>query len=210
MLQASRRILRLSKKSPSLDGNSNSSTSAISTHLSPEGTRCTERDIPEDVILEIVKYLPNAEILTFCLVVSNSFFKLPSLTEHEYKAKRIHILLVPSLYTSVELRTNQQCRLILKTFSSRPELARFIGRLVVCPNRLCSWPGLVSDKPLKESEIAASLEQLASAGRLNRLHTFRWEGVETPHDGLWRTLKTQCVASDLWNQLTYRIPVAHY
>jgi hypothetical protein len=57
-------MFRLPKKS--FDGNSSSIPSI------EENT--TERDIPEDVILEIVKYLSNAEILRFCLVVSINGF----------------------------------------------------------------------------------------------------------------------------------------
>ena len=106
------------------------------------------------------------------------------------KAKRIHILLTPSLYTFVELKSTQQCQLILKRFANRPDLATFVRTLIVCPNRSSSWAGLDTGSSLKESKLAASLEQLASDGSLKRLHTFRWEGVEAPHDRLWWTLKT--------------------
>ena len=88
----------------------------------------------------------------------------------------------------MELKSNQQCRLILKRFADRPDLAAFVETLIVGPNRSSGWAGL--DMSLKEPELAASLEQLASDGRLKRLHSFRWEGVEAPHDRLWWTLKT--------------------
>ncbi|KAF8235761.1 hypothetical protein L208DRAFT_1255150 [Tricholoma matsutake] len=151
----------------------NSSTSAISNFKGDNAS--TKRHIPDDVILEIVKYLSSADILIFCLA-----------------AKRIHILLVPSLFTSVELRSNRQCQMILKAFESRPELAAFVAKLVVCPNPPSSWAGLDYDRSLKEHEIAVSLEHLAVVGRFKRLHTFKWEGVEAPHDNLWWALKTYC------------------
>lgn len=80
--------------------------------------------------------------------------------------------------------------MILKAFESRPELAAFVAKLVVCPNPPSSWAGLDYDRSLKEHEIAVSLEHLAVVGRFKRLHTFKWEGVEAPHDNLWWALKT--------------------
>jgi hypothetical protein len=133
-----------------------------------------------------------------------------------HKAKRIHTLLAPSLYSSVELRSNKQCRLVLKVFASRPELATFVRKLVVGPNS-SSWAGAYDrDKSLKESEVAVSLEQLAADGKFEWLHTFRWEGVEAPHDGLWRTLKTQYAVVNRPIQLTHGtltsngLPAAHH
>jgi hypothetical protein len=63
MLQSSRRILvRLPTRD--LDG-----ISALASNLNSEKDS-GERNIPDDVILEIVRYLPNEEILNLCLVVS--------------------------------------------------------------------------------------------------------------------------------------------
>ena len=188
MPQSSRRILRLLTKD--LDGKS-----ALSSNLK----NSVESNIPDDVMLEIVRYLSNTEVLSLCLVVSYYMVYLLVSNERMYKAKRIHALLAPSLYSSVELRSNQQCRLVLKAFASRPELAALVRKLVVGPN-IFSWAGIGyydGDKSLRESEVAVSLEQLAVDGKFELLHTFRWEGVEAPHDGLWRTLITQCVAFNL-------------
>jgi len=185
MLQSSRRMFRLSTNFPDIN-------SPASSYMGSDDTDsiCLDIDIPDDIIVEIVEYLPHAEILRCCLMVSVPIMFSLLIWLTVYKSKRIHTLLAPSLYASVELKSNQQCRLILKTFSNHPGLASLVRKLLVCPARPSTWGGLVHDKSLKESEIASSVEQLAAAGRLKRLHTFRWEGVEAPYDKLWSTLRT--------------------
>jgi hypothetical protein len=56
MLKSSRRMLRLPRMS--LDG-----------MPTDENSISFERDIPDDIVLEIALYLPSPEILKFCLVV---------------------------------------------------------------------------------------------------------------------------------------------
>ncbi|KAF9468201.1 hypothetical protein BDZ94DRAFT_1247456 [Collybia nuda] len=134
-----------------------------------------DKNIPDDVILDIFEYLFTPELLALCLV-----------------SRRLHTLILPSIYRTIELKSNQQCRLMIKSLANRPELSEYIRTLILHPNRPSPWAGLGSEKPLKESELAASIQKLASSGRLPALTTFKWEGLEAPNDDLWLSLQKYC------------------
>jgi hypothetical protein len=42
---------------------------------------------------------------------------------------------------------------------------------------------------VEESWAVDALEQLASSGHLGNLHTFIWDGLESPKDSLWLILR---------------------
>ncbi|KAJ7116469.1 hypothetical protein C8R44DRAFT_792623 [Mycena epipterygia] len=129
-------------------------------------------DLPYDIIVEIVAHLPENYILKLCLLSRNVFN-----------------LLVPALYASVDLKSSSACRATLKRLVLEPNVAEHIRRLAVRPNHPSRWG---NDKPVDESWVAATLEQLAAAGHLENLHTFIWDGLESPTDSLWLTLRLNC------------------
>lgn len=77
----------------------------------------------------------------------------------------------------------------MRDFNGNPHITT-IRSLVAHPNRGSDWAGVGSDKPLKEPEFVVFFKQIASAGQLSRLHTFKWEGLEAPEDELWLILRT--------------------
>ncbi|KAJ6608682.1 hypothetical protein B0H10DRAFT_2226628 [Mycena sp. CBHHK59/15] len=129
-------------------------------------------DLPYDIIVEIVQYLGENYVLKLCLL-SRSLFNL----------------LVPALYSSVDLRSSGSCRAALKRLVMEPHLATHMRKFVIRPNNPSRW---ANEKPVDESWVVAVLEQLASAGQLENLHTFIWDGVESPIDSLWLILRLNC------------------
>jgi hypothetical protein len=78
------------------------------------------------------------------------------------------------------------CRAMLKRLVLEPQLAAHIRKLVVRPNHPSRWG---NEKPVEESWVADVLEQLASSRHLENLHTFIWDGLESPKDSLWLALR---------------------
>jgi hypothetical protein len=97
-------------------------------------------------------------------------------------------LLAPVLYSTVELKTNKQCKATLVALSKRPENTRHIRRLIVRPNNL-EWtdPGDEIDEDLIATLVASMANQLRT------LEAFEWDGIEMPNDNVWSALKKSCV-----------------
>ncbi|KAJ7645388.1 hypothetical protein B0H17DRAFT_450243 [Mycena rosella] len=130
------------------------------------------QDLPYDILLLILAHLPRNYILTLCLL-SRSMFDL----------------LVPPLYASVDLKTSSACR---ATLSSKrlfePNMAAHMRKLIVRPNHPSCW-ARTNEPAVDESWVADTLARLASSGHLANLHTFIWDGMESPSDSLWLALR---------------------
>lgn len=102
-------------------------------------------------------------------------------------SSRMRSLLAPYLYSSVDLKTNKQCKSTLVYLSKHPEIARYVRRLVVSPNKL-EWttPG----EEVHEGLVADLITRISP--NLRSLETFLWEGWEMPTDDLWSSLRKSC------------------
>ena len=103
------------------------------------------------------------------------------------QSSRMYALLLPVLYSSVDLRTSK-IRTTLNNFVERPTATRCIRRLVVRPNH-CDWPEV--DEWIDETSVVNVIVKMANAGNLQAMNTFFWDGSEMPDDCLWSILRTR-------------------
>ncbi|KAJ7454684.1 hypothetical protein FB451DRAFT_1278980 [Mycena latifolia] len=132
------------------------------------------QDLPYDILLQVLAHLPENYIVILCLL-SRSMFDL----------------LLSSLYASLDLKSSGACRATLKRLDLEPNLAIHIRKLVVRPSRPSRWIR-ANETTVDESLVADMLAQLASSGHLENLHTFIWDGMESPNDSLWLALRLNC------------------
>ncbi|RXW13154.1 hypothetical protein EST38_g12700 [Candolleomyces aberdarensis] len=99
-------------------------------------------------------------------------------------SSRMRSLLAPYLYSNVELKTNKQCKSTLVFLSKHPEIARYVRRLVVSPNKL-EWT--VPGEEIHEGLVADLITRISP--NLRSLETFLWEGWEMPTEDLWASLR---------------------
>ncbi|KAJ6570109.1 hypothetical protein DFH09DRAFT_917578, partial [Mycena vulgaris] len=107
------------------------------------------------------------------------------------KSRSMFNLLVPALYASVDLKSSGACRVALKRLAIEPTTAIHMRKLAVRPNHPSRWTR-GNEATVDESWVAATLAQLATSGCLKNLHTFIWDGLESPSDSLWLTLRLNC------------------
>ncbi|KAJ7510472.1 hypothetical protein B0H11DRAFT_1959260 [Mycena galericulata] len=138
----------------------------------PSAARSSILALPYDLIMEIASHLPENYILKLCLL-----------------SRDIFSMLLPALYSSVDLKSSGTCRATLKRLVLEPTMAAPIRALTIRPNHPPRWG---TEKPVDEAWVAATLEQLASGGHLANLHTFHWDGLESPTDSLWLALRLNC------------------
>ncbi|KAF8187063.1 hypothetical protein K438DRAFT_1973237 [Mycena galopus ATCC 62051] len=135
--------------------------------------------VPLDIIIEIAERLNAIEdILSLSLT-----------------SARIYATLLPVLYASVDLRSSRMCKNTLEMLlSDRPDVTRYIRRLVVRPNHIERRSSAQRPaKHLDEGWVVQSIVKLATSGRLPRLTSFFWDGSEMPQDdSLWSTLRACC------------------
>ena len=94
--------------------------------------------------------------------------------------------ILPTLYSSVHLRSNTRCHDCLQFLISRPDVAGYVQTLVIAPNFL----EMYHKRLLKEElVIAKTLERIIP--NLRSLRKFRWDGLEMPKDSIWSSLRTQ-------------------
>lgn len=108
------------------------------------------------------------------------------------QSQRLRALLVPALYSRVELKTNKQCKIALITLSKYPNISQHVRELIVRVN-LVEWTG--ADERVDEDLVATLISKLAV--KLQRLESFEWDGLEMPHNSLWQSLKTKYVTVDV-------------
>lgn len=102
-------------------------------------------------------------------------------------SRRIRALLIPRLYTDVELKTNRHCKTTLLSLTKYRDHARHIRRLVVAPNNMAWTP---PGEEIDEGVIAKLLTALVP--HLRSLESFVWAGWEMPPDELWLALRKFC------------------
>ncbi|KAF7317120.1 F-box domain-containing protein [Mycena chlorophos] len=132
--------------------------------------------LPYDVLVQIIAFLPDSDALLKLSLLSRS----------------LRETLLPALYNCVDLRSSASCRAALTFFLQNPtgSSASLIRSLTLRPSNPERWGG-ATDKP-DEQWVAAAIEQLATAGHLNALHTFVWDGWESPPESLWLALRLNC------------------
>ncbi|KAF5367066.1 hypothetical protein D9758_003936 [Tetrapyrgos nigripes] len=135
---------------------------------------CSPREVPDDVIYEIVKWLPLQDVL-HCALMRRSLYELCR----------------PFLYGSVNLSYSEACRSGLEYFSRRRDLARFIKSLTLRPNVGAGWSNK-AEKVIDEEWIISVVEELALDGSLASLRAFYWFGRLNPPDSLWLVLRNHC------------------
>ncbi|KAJ7573925.1 hypothetical protein C8J56DRAFT_980840 [Mycena floridula] len=134
-----------------------------------------ERDVPDDILLEIHGYLSPKDLLHASLM-----------------SRRICLLLIPLLYASLDLISSEVCWRMLKMLTRRPDISRHVKRLVLRPNHSPGW-ATASDKTLNDSDISVSVERIASKDDLASLQYFMWDGLGAPtNDSLWLALRKHC------------------
>ncbi|KAJ7197107.1 hypothetical protein B0H12DRAFT_1167348 [Mycena haematopus] len=127
-------------------------------------------DLPFDVLNEILGYIPRTCLVNLCLLSRHIFNQL-----------------IPVLYASIDLKSSGACRTVLKRLVSEPHLAAHIHKLTVRPNHASRWG---NEKHIEESWVVDVPEELAA--HLGNLHTFIWDGLESPKDSLWLALRLNC------------------
>ncbi|KAF8206266.1 hypothetical protein K438DRAFT_1577975 [Mycena galopus ATCC 62051] len=101
-------------------------------------------------------------------------------------------MFLPTLYNSVDLRSNAQCQHTLKFLLTHPEIARCIKTLTVRPNNE-EWAQASPQSSMREIEswVVVTIDQMAT--HLVNLKTFVWDGREFPkYDNVWQSLGASC------------------
>ena len=99
----------------------------------------------------------------------------------------LRTLLLPALYDTVILKSSKHCRLTLTMFLDNPHLCSHIKKLAVRPNYYLAWPK--SDQTLDEDWVVKMIISLSK--HLKNMHTFDWDGLESPQDQLWDDLRVK-------------------
>ncbi|KAF8987541.1 hypothetical protein BDQ17DRAFT_1374950 [Cyathus striatus] len=94
--------------------------------------------MPADIILDIVELLAQStsSVLAFSSYLRN--------------------LLLPSLYTTLILKSSKKCKSTLEMLTRRPEISKHIKKLAVRPNYCLSWPK--PDEWLDEEWVVGAID----------------------------------------------------
>ncbi|KAJ7364182.1 hypothetical protein DFH08DRAFT_268170 [Mycena albidolilacea] len=101
-------------------------------------------------------------------------------------------MFLPTLYGSVDLRSNAHCQHTLKFLLTHPHIAKYVKSLIVRPNNE-EWAqaGPQSSMHEIESWVVVTIDQMAI--HLVNLKTFIWDGREFPkYDNVWKSLRDSC------------------
>lgn len=139
--------------------------------------------VPADVLLEIADYL-----------------SCPSEILHLYlTSSRIADALTPALYSRIALRGPAQCIHTLDMLYARPDRARHVRSLSVCPDTFSARRGAGSSSSSRwgrsalPDAYAVSSAVLGVARHLEVLQYFVWDGEELPpYDDMWFALRIFC------------------
>jgi hypothetical protein len=170
--------------------------------------------VPADVLLEIADYLTcPSEILHLYLTVrANNYPMTNAELEREltnplslFQSPRIADALTPALYSRIVLRGPAQCVHTLDMLYARPDRARHVRSLSVCPDTLSARrvrSGSSSSSRWGRSALpdayAVSSAVLSVARQLEVLRYFVWDGEELPpYDDMWFALRILCVSHTL-------------
>lgn len=169
--------------------------------------------VPADVLLEIADYLscPSEVLHLYLTVRANDYTKdtvKPSRLIRCPQSSRIADALTPALYSRVVLRGPAQCIHTLDMLYARPERARHVRSLSVCPDSLLAGRGtgaLSSSSSASKwgrsalpDAYAVSSAVLSVARHLEVLRCFVWDGEELPpYDDMWFALRILCVVAVL-------------
>ncbi|KAJ7170827.1 hypothetical protein C8R43DRAFT_68350 [Mycena crocata] len=142
---------------------------------SPANGRATLMgSLPEDILLETARHLPSADLLSLALTNTRFFW-----------------MFLPTLYSTVDLRSNAQCQYTLSFLLTHPQITRCIKMLTVRPNNE-EWAAQPRTSMREiESWVVVTIDQMAL--HLVNLKSFEWDGREFPkYDHVWHSLRTSC------------------
>ncbi|KAL0954540.1 hypothetical protein HGRIS_003505 [Hohenbuehelia grisea] len=131
--------------------------------------------IPDEIVLEIVKYISSP----------SSILDLSAVSCH------MRLLLLPRIYTDITIRTSEQCHVVLASLARNPNTCRQVRTLIVDPFAL-NWASCTNEEVVDESWTAKAIEDIAAARFFTQLEHFGWHGETLPPDSLWATLRTFC------------------
>lgn len=114
------------------------------------------------------------------------------------QSHRVQLLLLPTIYKSVYLKSNSSCQVTLNALASRPDITCYIQELTVRPNHPPRWANGEREDSIDESWVAAAIELIAVGGGFGALKKFRWGGREIPTDSIWLTLREWFVFLVFW------------
>ena len=117
-----------------------------------------------------------------------------------FQSSRIADALTPALYSRIVLRGPAQCIHTLDMLYARPDRARHVRSLGVCPDTLSARRGTGSSSSSRwgrsalPDAYAVSSAVLGVARHLEVLRYFVWDGEELPpYDDMWFALRILCV-----------------
>ncbi|KAK7437686.1 hypothetical protein VKT23_018402 [Stygiomarasmius scandens] len=101
--------------------------------------------------------------------------------------KVFQLILTPTLYAVVDLKSPEQIHAVLPVLQNKSEYVRILRIRPIYLKLL----NLDKEKALKETWVSSRLIKLANGG-LSGLKEFNWDGWELPEDDLWIALKSGC------------------
>jgi len=141
---------------------------------------------------------------------------------HHTQSSRIADALTPALYSRIVLRGPAQCIHTLDMLYARPERARHVRSLSVCPDSLSaagrgtgaggSFSSAAASSRWGRGALpdayAVSSAVLGVARHLEVLRCFVWDGEELPpYDDMWFALRILCVplsfSLSLWSSHSF-------
>ncbi|KAJ7772637.1 hypothetical protein DFH07DRAFT_1057436 [Mycena maculata] len=124
---------------------------------------------PGDLLLEIAAYLQRSDLLSLCL-----------------SSKLLFSDTAPALYRSVVLTSAEQCTSTLPMLKRRPDIARHVRELVVCPSQS-------HDRLLDSRAASVAVAEIATSKCLDALTKFTWCDAEIAyHEEMWLALRMCC------------------
>ncbi|KAH8995178.1 hypothetical protein EDB86DRAFT_2804655 [Lactarius hatsudake] len=132
--------------------------------------------VPADILLEIADHLARpAEVLHLYLTSS-----------------KVADALTPALYSSIILRGSAQCIHTLNMLNARPDRARHVRSLGLCPDSSGGRASKWGRSALPVGYLVSSAVRQA-ARNFEVLRTFAWDGEELPPcDDMWFALRIFC------------------
>ncbi|KAJ7285132.1 hypothetical protein C8J57DRAFT_710151 [Mycena rebaudengoi] len=107
--------------------------------------------LPDDILLETARHLSPVDVLNMALTCT-----------------RISAMMLPTLYSSVDLRCNSHCQYTLTFLLTHPNIARCVKKLVVRPNNE-EWVTAASPSSMRDIESWVVVTYRSAGGPLGEL-----------------------------------------
>ncbi|KAF9007042.1 hypothetical protein BDQ17DRAFT_1351300 [Cyathus striatus] len=106
-----------------------------------------------------------------------------------FAVKHLRQTLLPSLYHTLDLRTNRSILRLLPALPHRPEIQPHIKQFIVRPNNVLYTP---PGEEMDERRVADWVTDLLGGGSMDGLEGFVWDGREMATEDVWLVLRTEC------------------